>query len=278
MNNKVYYRKKTRRKKLIKAVTRLIVFICIIASIAIGAYKFISPANSSNKAAEEMQNLMVDSRSGKESAQLDYIQQNENKYTKDLISLAERNPEAIQFVYDYPENKDKKIDISIKDEIKTKNIPLLLQWDERWGYAKYGDSIIGINGCGPTCLSMVATYLLKTDYMNPEWMAEYSEDKGFISNSGTLWALMSDGAEKLGLESIQIPLDENRIYDNLEVGNPIICSVGPGDFNTEENFIVLAGIEDGKIIINDPNSKKNSEKRWTYDEIEDQIKNIWVFR
>lgn len=126
MNNKVYYRKKTRRKKLIKAVTRLIVFICIIASIAIGAYKFISPANSSNKAAEEMQNLMVDSRSGKESAQLDYIQQNENKYTKDLISLAERNPEAIQFVYDYPENKDKKIDISIKDEIKTKNIPLLL--------------------------------------------------------------------------------------------------------------------------------------------------------
>lgn len=125
---------------------------------------------------------------------------------------------------------------------------------------------------------MVATYLLKTDYMNPEWMAEYSEDKGFISNSGTLWALMSDGAEKLGLESIQIPLDENRIYDNLEVGNPIICSVGPGDFNTEGNFIVLAGIEDGKIIINDPNSKKNSEKRWTYDEIEDQIKNIWVFR
>ena len=108
--------------------------------------------------------------------------------------------------------------------------------------------IIGINGCGPTCLSMVATYILKNNYMNPEWMANFSEESGYVSDNGTLWALMSSGARKLGLESIEIPLDENRVYSNLEVGNPIICSVGPGDFTTEGHFIVLAGLEDGKII------------------------------
>ena len=89
---------------------------------------------------------------------------------------------------------------------------------------------------------------------------------------------MGSGARKLGLESIEIPLDENRVYSNLEVGNPIICSVGPGDFTTEGHFIVLAGLEDGKIIVNDPNSRKNSKKRWTFDEIKGQIKNLWVFR
>ena len=80
------------------------------------------------------------------------------------------------------------------------------------------------------------------------------------------------------LDLIEIPLDENRVYSNLEVGNPIICSVGPGDFTTEGHFIVLAGLEDGKIIVNDPNSRKNSKKRWTFDEIKGQIKNLWVFR
>lgn len=136
---------------------------------------------------------------------------------------------------------------------------------------------MGINGCGPTCLSMVAVYLLGNDYINPEWMDEYSEKEGYVSSNGTLWALMSDGASKLGIESIEIPLDETRIYNNLKVGNLIICSVGPGDFTTECHFIVLTGLSKGKIVINDPNSKKNSEKLWTFDEIENQIKNLWVF-
>ena len=177
-----------------------------------------------------------------------------------------------------PLNKDNKIDISIDKDIDCNGVPLFMQWDERWGYDKYGDGIIGTNGCGPTCLSMVATYILKNNYMNPEWMANFSEESGYVSDNGTLWALMGSGARKLGLESIEIPLDENRVYSNLEVGNPIICSVGPGDFTTEGHFIVLAGLEDGKIIVNDPNSRKNSKKRWTFDEIKGQIKNLWVFR
>lgn len=40
---------------------------------------------------------------------------------------------------------------------------------------------MGINGCGPICLSMVAVYLLGNDYINPEWMDEYSEKEGYVS-------------------------------------------------------------------------------------------------
>ena len=43
------------------------------------------------------------------------------------------------------------------------------------------------------------------------------------------------------------------------------------------HFIVLTGVEDGKIIVNDPNSKEKSEKRWEYERLESQIQNLWVY-
>ncbi len=267
-----------RRKRRIKYFIKILLMIIMLITVCYAADKILHMDDDDKQVAEEIQNLVVSSRNAKQSEQLDYIMKNKDNYTTDLIELAKRNSEAIQFVYDYPENKDKKIDISIDEDTDCRGVPLFMQWDERWGYDKYGDGIIGINGCGPTCLSMVATYILKNNYMNPAWMANFSEESGYVSDSGTLWALMSSGARKLGLESIEIPLDENRVYNNLEVGNPIICSVGPGDFTTEGHFIVLAGVEDGKIIVNDPNSRKNSKKRWTFDEIKGQIKNLWVFR
>ena len=51
----------------------------------------------------------------------------------------------------------------------------------------------------------------------------------------------------------------------------------PGDFTTSGHFIVLTGVENGKIRVNDPNSKVNSEKLWDYDRLESQINNLWAF-
>ena len=275
--DKRYSKRKMRRKILvIRGILRLSIILLVLFGSIFCAYRFIIKNNSAKEG--KLSNLVVNSSAGKNNSQLNYILKNENNFTTELIQLAKRNSEAIQFVYDYPQNKDKVFTISLDDEVSTDKVPLFIQWDERWGYSHYGESIIGINGCGPTCLSMVAVHLLGNVELNPKWMANYSEEEGYCSESGTLWALMSDGAKKLGLESVEIPLDESRIYSNLNVGNPIICSMGPGAFTTEGHFIVLCGMKEGKIIINDPNSRKNSEKLWTYDEIQDQIKNLWVFR
>ena len=40
----------------------------------------------------------------------------------------------------------------------------------------------------------------------------------------------------------------------------------------------MTGYENGKIKINDPNSFANSEKQWDYDDICNQINNLWVIR
>ncbi len=68
-----------------------------------------------------------------------------------------------------------------------------------------------------------------------------------------------------------------RSFQYLKKGNPIICSMGPGDFTTAGHFIVLVGVEEGKIKVNDPNSKERSSKLWDYETLEPQIKNLWVF-
>lgn len=76
----------------------------------------------------------------------------------------------------------------------------------------------------------------------------------------------------------EIPLDEQRIINNLQVGNPIVAVMGPGDFTSSGHFIIFTGYEDGKLKVNDPNSKANSEKLWDFSKIQGQIKDLWVFR
>lgn len=196
-----------------------------------------------------------------------------------LIELLEKNPDAEDFVLNYPSKKDLIYEIDLREYINNSNVPLLLQWDERWGYTKYGDNIMGLSGCGPTCLSMVCIYLLNDPQYTPRYIADFAEQYGYcVPGNGSAWTLISEGGKELGLDVIEIPLDEDRIIRNLEVGNPIICIMGPGDFTTSGHYIVMTGYVDGKIKVNDPNSPTKSEKLWDYDEIKDQIRNLWVCR
>ena len=73
--------------------------------------------------------------------------------TEALAELAQNNAEAADFVADYPNRQNylgRSIDLA--SDVLIGQVPLLLQWDKRWGYESYGDSIIGLAGCGPTCL------------------------------------------------------------------------------------------------------------------------------
>lgn len=203
-------------------------------------------------------------------------------WPQELIDLLDRNPETEEFVLGYPYHNgaDEYIDISV-DIGPYNEIPEFYQWDQRWGYKTYGSNLMGLTGCGPTCLSMVAVHLLGDTSMNPAWMADYSMDNGYYdyeNMSGTFWTLMTDGATGLGLEAIEITADEQRMIDNLDVGNPIICIMGPGVFTDEGHFIVITGYSDGKFTIHDPNSIENTQKEWEYDEFADQIMNIWTYR
>ena len=57
---------------------------------------------------------------------------------------------------------------------------------------KYAGELMGLSGCGPTCLSMVCVYLLNDDTYTPEYVAEFAERNGY-SVPGSSWRLISEG-------------------------------------------------------------------------------------
>lgn len=201
------------------------------------------------------------------------------EWPEELLDLLEKNPEAQEFVLNYPIKKDLNPEIDLTEYLDSSDVPLLLQWDERWGYSQYAGELMGLSGCGPTCLSMVCLYILDDASYTPQYIAEFATENGYsVSGNGSSWTLISKGGEKLGLDVTEIPLDENRIIRNLEVGNPIICVVGPGFFTSTGHFIVMTEYEDGYVKVNDPNSPNRSEQTWKLTEVMEQIRNLWVCR
>ena len=198
-------------------------------------------------------------------------------YPESLVALLARNPETAKFVLEYPVWEKTEYDLSEYEN--SPSVPLFMQWDQRWGYTEYGSDVMGITGCGPTCLAMVGYYLTGDDWYTPENVAEFAWEGGYYAPGyGSSWTLISVGGVELGLDVTEIPLVKKRMTDNLEAGNPIICAMGPGAFTESGHYIVLTGLEDGKFRVNDPNSRANSQRLWSYEEIEDQIRNIWAIR
>lgn len=194
-----------------------------------------------------------------------------------LRELLENNPETADFIKNYPSMKDNPPAEDI-GEVTKGVIPHLLQWDERWGYQIYGDNMIAVNGCGPTAISMVAAGLTGDGTITPYKVAKFAEEQGYYTGeSGTNWSLMTDGAQQWGIRGEELGLSREEIFSALENGQPVICSMRPGDFTTTGHFIVLVGVEDGKIRVNDPNSVKRSEELWDYETLEYQINNLWAY-
>lgn len=202
-----------------------------------------------------------------------------SEWPEELLVLLEKNPEAQEFVLNYPIKKDLDPEIDLSEYLDSSDVHLLLQWDERWGYSQYAGELMGLSGCGPTCLSMVCLYLLDDASYTPQYIAQFATENGYsVSGNGSSWTLISEGGEKLGLDVTEIPLDENRIIRNLEVGNPIICVMGPGFFTSTGHFIVMTEYEDGYVKVNDPNSPNRSAQSWKLTEVMEQIRNLWVCR
>lgn len=61
-------------------------------------------------------------------------------YPEALVQLYARNPDARDFVRDYPKKKDLTPTIDLSGLAGSETVPLLLQWDERWGYREYNES------------------------------------------------------------------------------------------------------------------------------------------
>lgn len=203
------------------------------------------------------------------------ILNNKNQYPDAMIQSLYRNEELIDFVYNYPSKKGHVYTDTIGPVTKGR-YPLLLQYDQRWGYGKYGHNVIGMNGCGPTSAAMIIAGLTGRNNITPFDVASYAYSHGYYQD-GTSWAFFTEGMKHYGIHGRNIPLSYSSMKNEIVNGRPLICSMKPGDFTTTGHLIVIRGMKQGMFIVNDPNSIKRSNRLWSYDALSKQIRNIWSF-
>lgn len=221
--------------------------------------------------------------------QIETILLNMQDYPDWLLEHMIAQPETIDWVVEYPEYMKKSEEeinqialepVDLEQYEMHGQIPIFYQWTSTWGYAKYGEEQIAIDGCGPTCLAMVAVGLTGDTSYTPKKVADISMEIGtYLPDTGTTWDLMEKGPAQMGFQSWQMKSwSASAILQELESGHPVICSMKEGTFTTQGHFIVLAGVtEDGKVLVNDPNSKVRTQTEWDAQELLDQTKGMWAF-
>lgn len=202
----------------------------------------------------------------------------EKDWTPELLTRLEKNPDLEEFVTNYPLLKGTREEADLSDMIGTGEVPRLYQWDLRWGYSWYGEGDMAFTGCAPTCLSMVCLYYFQDAKYTPRYVADFAMGCGYYETGyGSKWTLMWEGAGRLGLNSYTIPPNADSIMMELEKGNLVILSVGPGIFTEGGHYLLLTGVQDGLAVMHDPYSRTNSEKLWDVSTFRDQIENVWVY-
>ncbi len=207
-----------------------------------------------------------------------------------VIEHAEGNPNVIHFLYLYghdvtsPEtfeytDNERNCLLPHLGENVTGLVPLLMQWDWRWGFEYYGGGPRGLTGCAPTCMAMIGFGLTKDESINPRDMSIYSENAGYwVSGKGTSWTLVTTAFPNHPISCSQISVDEATIASELRAGHPVLINVGIGKFSAVGHFMVLAGItDDGNFILNDPNNLENSSKTWPWSELSSEVVNAWSY-
>lgn len=186
--------------------------------------------------------------------------------------LTGNDPDTVEFVYnmnhnitDFPKTPGESIELGRKT-------PYYLQWDNRWAYDELGQRNIGISGCGPTSTAMVLSRIKNDPTITPDKISK--DAKNYMTNEGISWNFFKDEAEKYELNTKEINLNEKEMIEALKKG-PIIVSVNRGYFTLFGHIFVIDSYKDGKFIVNDPNSIKNTMRPWTFDEISNQIAHMW---
>lgn len=206
-----------------------------------------------------------------------------------VIVHAEGNPNVIHFLYEYGHDYKSPAAFHYTDEEKktftdtgksgAARVPLIMQWDYRWGFNWYGGGPAGLTACAPTCMTMIGLGLTGKETYTVPAMCSYAEGKGYwVSGQGTSWSLVTDAFPDDPITCQQISVDEESIASALQAGNPVLINVGVGKFSAVGHFMVLTGVDKGgKFVLNDPNNLENSSKTWAWADLASEIQAAWAY-
>ena len=210
---------------------------------------------------------------------LNFIADHIDIYSEAAVRTALQGEEKLDFALLVPFRGADESGLNAVITVDEGEVPYLIQYDTRWAYHGYGSSVMGITGCGPTCLSMAVIGLTGDASATPARIADYAESSGhYVSGAGTAWTLFTSGASAFGLTGTAIETDAGAMRSRLDDGELIIASMLPGDFTTSGHFIVIYDYGLFGFNVYDPNSIELSRRTWSFDRLEGQIAQLWSFR
>jgi hypothetical protein len=223
-----------------------------------------------------VENNLLQNANGSLIGQLIYLQRENLPEAEQKLLV--NNKDATQYVLGYlagqeaaPFEQGETVEVNRK-------FPYYIQWDKRWAYDKLGGTNVAIGGCGPTCVAMALSGILDDKSITPKNIAEKENASGHFTDAGTKWSFFDYIAKEYGVKSTGILLNEQAMKSALSKGHPIIASVRPGKFTTVGHIILITGVDDeGKFIINDPNSYTRTLKKWSFNELRTEIVAMWEF-
>lgn len=166
-----------------------------------------------------------------------------------------------------------------------------MQTDSRWkdiDYSAKGESkkrTIGSSGCGPSCAAMLVESITGKTF-TPADACAWSLKHGYKApNQGTYYSYFAAqfkefdiGCEQLNWKNVYgKPTDpvHTKAFDLLKKGYYLIAVMGKGRWTTSGHYIVVWW-ENGKVRINDPNSKANNRMNGDIDTFKSQVKYYWA--
>ena len=108
-----------------------------------------------------------------------------------------------------------------------------------------GTNTIKRYGCGQCCTAMALEYCLDAK-IEPQTLSEC-----FSLNSGSYHWIGKTEAEKRGIKA-EYTNDINKVVSALKMGCVVMSIQGKGIFTSGGHYILLIGMKDGKIAVQDP--------------------------
>ncbi len=195
---------------------------------------------------------------------ISWIAANTSKYTDPrIIELALREPDAVDFVYNYPTNPPAVGPYTKK--VQKGTAPILYCWNNNWGAVDYGGLPLAVTGSGPTVLSMAYMGTFGKTDKTPADMAELAKSGGYVTEKGvTVTDFFLDSSDKVGLNCKRVDKSEQTVSLALSKRHFLIAHIAP-DTQQQDNghWILIADhTQTGAVMIHDPTSTENTKQLW----------------
>ena len=194
---------------------------------------------------------------------LEWIALNAGEYpSEDLPRLALQEPAAIPFVRAYPEMS--KSPSAYGESVSRGEVPMLFNWDERWGAVEYDEPVLAVTGSGPTSFSMAYMGVTGKNDKTPADMAAIATEKGQNGgDSHTTADFFTTAAKDLGLSVEKFEPSRDALSEVLDSGTVVLAEVRSETLTEDSHWVVVAyENENGSVRVYDPSSPSVCSRPW----------------